>query len=158
MNEKKEKFASNDNNNYCLPSEIPCDIDFIPSIVIISVCARMAALLNITLTTKCYMIITFFYLLSFNSLRISVNISYKPSLLCLIHLAMSCAKVVRDSGTVHNTFFRDHTLLSSSNSITFYDFFHDLFKFSMTLGLVVIFKNLQNFPCFSIFFHIKVIP
>ena len=57
-NEKKEKFASHDNNNYCRPSEIPCDTTFIPSIVITSVCAKMAGivnlkgLLNITLTTK----------------------------------------------------------------------------------------------------------
>ena len=97
-----------------------------------------------------------FYLLSFNSFRISVNISYKPSLLCLIHLAMSCSykgsKRLRDSTY---TFFRVHIILSSSNSMTFYDFFHDHFKFSMTLGLAVIFKNLQNFPCFSIFFDLK---
>ena len=27
------------------------------------------------------------------------------------------------------------------------DFFHDLFKFSKTLGLVVTFKNVHNFRC-----------
>ena len=39
-------------------------------------------------------------------------------------------------------FNRIHILLSSSNPMTFYDFFHDLFKFSMTLGLAVTFKKL----------------
>ena len=44
------------------------------------------------------------------------------------------------------------TLLSSSNFIAFHDFFHDIFKFSTTLGLDVIFENFQNFTCFSIYF------
>ena len=35
---------------------------------------------------------------------------------------------------------RVRTLLSSSNSMTFHDFFHNLFKFSKTLGLAVSFK------------------
>ena len=37
-------------------------------------------------------------------------------------------------------FNRIHILLSSSNPMTFYDFFYDLFKFSMTIGLAVTFK------------------
>ena len=45
------------------------------------------------------------------------------------------------------------TPLSSSNSMTFHDFFNDLFKFSKTLGLVVTFKNFQNFPSFGVFFE-----
>ena len=32
--------------------------------------------------------------------------------------------------------------------MTFHDFFHDLFKFSKTLGLAVTFKRFKNFPCF----------
>ena len=35
---------------------------------------------------------------------------------------------------------RVRTLLSSLNSMTFYDFFHDLFKFTKTLGLAASFK------------------
>ena len=42
------------------------------------------------------------------------------------------------------------TLLSSSNSMTFHDFFHDLFKISMTLVSVVTFKYFQNFPSFRV--------
>ena len=38
------------------------------------------------------------------------------------------------------------TLLNSLNSMTFHDPLHDLFNFSKTLGLVVIFKIFQNFP------------
>ena len=34
----------------------------------------------------------------------------------------------------------------------FHDFFHDLFKFSMSFGLAVTFENFQNVPYFSIFF------
>ena len=45
------------------------------------------------------------------------------------------------------------TPLSSSNSMTFHDFFNDLFKFSKTSGLVVTFKNFQNFPSFGVFFE-----
>ena len=37
----------------------------------------------------------------------------------------------------------------------FHDFFHDLFKFSMTLGLAVTFKKFQNLPCFKVFFYLK---
>ena len=44
-----------------------------------------------------------------------------------------------------------HTLSSSSNSMTF----HDLFSFSKTLGLAVIFKNFKNFPCFRVFLDLK---
>ena len=36
--------------------------------------------------------------------------------------------------------------------MTFHDFFHDLFKFSKTLGLAVTFKNFKKFPCFKSFF------
>ena len=39
-------------------------------------------------------------------------------------------------------FNRIYILLSSSIPMTFYDFFHDLFKFSMTLRLAVTFKKL----------------
>ena len=39
-------------------------------------------------------------------------------------------------------------LLTSSISMTFHGFSHDLFKFSKTLGLIVTSKKLQNFPCF----------
>ena len=35
------------------------------------------------------------------------------------------------------------------------DFFHDLFRFFKTLGLVVSFKTLQNFPYFGVFFDHK---
>ena len=48
-----------------------------------------------------------------------------------------------------------HTLMSSSNSMTFNDFFHDLFKFSKTLGLAVSFKNFKKFPCFRVFYDVK---
>ena len=34
-------------------------------------------------------------------------------------------------------------------------FFNDVFKFSKTSGLVVTFKNFQNFPCFGVFFDLK---
>ena len=37
----------------------------------------------------------------------------------------------------------------------FHDFFHDLFKFSKTLGLAVTFKNFKNFPCFRVFLGLK---
>ena len=40
-----------------------------------------------------------------------------------------------------HTLYRVRTLLSSSNSMTFHDFLHDLFKFSKTFGLAVSFKN-----------------
>ena len=43
------------------------------------------------------------------------------------------------------------TLLSSSNSMTFHDFFHDLFKLSKTLGLAVIFKNTKPLLVFEHF-------
>ena len=39
----------------------------------------------------------------------------------------------------------------------FRDFFHGLFKFSMTLGLVVTFKNFHNFPSLGVFFDLKQI-
>ena len=37
----------------------------------------------------------------------------------------------------------------------FCGFFHDLFKFSIIIGLAVTFKNFQNFPCFRVFFDLK---
>ena len=37
----------------------------------------------------------------------------------------------------------------------FRGFFHDLFKFSIIIGLAVTFKNFQNFPCFRVFFDLK---
>ena len=46
---------------------------------------------------------------------------------------------------------RIRTLLSSSNSMIL----HDLFKFSMTFGLVVTFKNFENFPSLGVFFNLK---
>jgi len=46
------------------------------------------------------------------------------------------------------------TLLSSLNSMTFHEFFHDLFKFSMK-GYAVNFKNFQNYSCFKVFFNFK---
>ena len=33
--------------------------------------------------------------------------------------------------------------------------FHDLFKFSKTLGVTVSFKTFTNFPCFGVFFDLK---
>ena len=36
--------------------------------------------------------------------------------------------------------------------MTFHDFFHDIFQFSMILGLAVTFENFQNYPCFRVFF------
>ena len=44
--------------------------------------------------------------------------------------------------------------LSSSNSMTFHYFFHDLSKFSMTLGLAATLKIFQDFPCFRVFFDL----
>ena len=37
----------------------------------------------------------------------------------------------------------------------FHDFFHDLFYFSLTLGLAVTFENFENFTCFSTFWALK---
>ena len=37
----------------------------------------------------------------------------------------------------------------------FHDFFHDLFKFSKTLGLAVSFKKFTNFPCCRVFFDLQ---
>ena len=45
-------------------------------------------------------------------------------------------------------FYRVHTL----EVFKFHDYFHDLFKFSMTFGLAVTFENFQNVPCFRIYF------
>ena len=39
--------------------------------------------------------------------------------------------------------------------MSFHDFFHGLFKFSMALGLVVTFKNFHNFPSLGVFFDLK---
>ena len=44
---------------------------------------------------------------------------------------------------------RVRTLLSSSNSMTFHDFFHDFFEFFKTLRLAV------SFTCFRAFFDLK---
>ena len=46
-------------------------------------------------------------------------------------------------------------LFCSTNSMIFLDFFHDLFKFSMTLGSVVTSKNFHNFPSLGVFFDLK---
>ena len=37
----------------------------------------------------------------------------------------------------------------------FHDFFHDLFKFSKTLGLAVSLKKFTNFPCCRVFFDLQ---
>ena len=50
---------------------------------------------------------------------------------------------------------RVRTLLSSSNSMNFQDFLHDLFKFSKTMGSAVSFKNSTTFPCFRVSFDLK---
>ena len=47
---------------------------------------------------------------------------------------------------------RVRTLFISSNSMTFHDFFHGLFQFSMTLGRAVTLKNFHKYPCFRAFF------
>ena len=52
-------------------------------------------------------------------------------------------------------FNRVRARLSFSKSMTFHKFFRDLFTFSMTLSLAVTFKNVQNFPCFKVFFDLK---
>ena len=44
-------------------------------------------------------------------------------------------------GAIIRIYGRVRTLLSCLNSMTSHDFFHDLFKFSKTLGLAVSFKN-----------------
>ena len=38
--------------------------------------------------------------------------------------------------------------------MTFHNFFKDLFKFSVTLGLAVTFGNFQNLPSFRVFFDL----
>ena len=52
-------------------------------------------------------------------------------------------------------FNRVRALLSFSKAMTFHEFFRDLFTFSMNLSLAVAFKNVQNFPCFKVFFDLK---
>ena len=61
--------------------------------------------------------------------------------LCFLHLQNNWGLVNRRFIILH----RVRTLLSSSSAMTFHDFFHDLFKFSKTLGLNVTFKNLKTF-------------
>ena len=51
--------------------------------------------------------------------------------------------------------YRVRTLLSSSNSMTFHDFFHDLFKLSKTLGLAVSFKNTKPLLVLEHFLPVK---
>ena len=46
-----------------------------------------------------------------------------------------------------------HTLLSSLNSMAF---FIDLFQFSMTLSLAVIYKKIVKFSCFQVFLDLHV--
>ena len=50
---------------------------------------------------------------------------------------------------------RQVSLSFASNSMTFNEFFRDLFTFSTTLCLAVTFKNVQNSPCFRVFFDFK---
>ena len=45
---------------------------------------------------------------------------------------------------------RISTLKSSSNSMTFSEFFCDLFKSSMTYGKLSLLKNVQNYPSYGI--------
>ena len=54
----------------------------------------------------------------------------------------------RGGGGIPGGVLRVRTLLSSSNSTTFHDFLHDLFKFSKNMGSAVSFKNSKTFPCF----------
>ena len=65
-------------------------------------------------------------------------------------------------GKVRFESHRVHTLLRSSNSMTFHDFFldffHDLFQFSMTLRLSVIFENFQNLTAVLVLAHIFFLP
>ena len=51
--------------------------------------------------------------------------------------------------------YRVHTFLSSSNSMTFHDFLHDLFKSSTAMCSAVSFKNSKIFPCLRVFFDLK---
>ena len=74
------------------------------------------------------------------------SLHWRASKFCLGHLKSSCQKLPPTG--------RVCTLLSSSNSMTFRDFLHDLFNFSKTMGSAVIFKNSKTFPCLrSIFDH-----
>ena len=67
--------------------------------------------------------------------------------LCSLHLQNNWGLVIRRFIILH----RVHTLLSSSNSMTFHDFFHDFFKFSKTIGLAVTFTNLRTFLALEYF-------
>ena len=60
---------------------------------------------------------------------------------------------VKSCNVKHNSenvfrYFAGAQVLYSFELFKFHDFFHDLFKFSKTLGLIVTIKNFQNFPCF----------
>ena len=46
-------------------------------------------------------------------------------------------------------------LLNLHALFKFHDFFHDLFKFSKTLRLIVTLKNVDSFPCLGVFFDLK---
>ena len=46
-------------------------------------------------------------------------------------------------------------LLNLHALFKFHDFFHDLFKFSKTLRLIVTLKNVHSFPCLGVFFDLK---
>ena len=39
--------------------------------------------------------------------------------------------------------------------MTFHDFFHDLYEFSMTLGFVIAFTHFHRFPSLGVFFDFK---
>ena len=61
---------------------------------------------------------------------------------------------VKSGNVKHNSenvfhYFASAQVLYLFELFKFHDFFHDLFKFSKTLGLVVTIKNFQNFPCFG---------
>ena len=57
--------------------------------------------------------------------------------------------------SVHQITHRVRTLLSSSNSMTFHDFFHDVFKLSKTLGLALSFKNTKPLLVLEHFLTVK---
>ena len=74
----------------------------------------------------------------------------------LLRVGRSCRIPVRLNSTAKT----DATMPIIQGSYSFElfkfrDFFHDLFKFSKTLGLVVTFKNVHNFRCLGLFFDLK---
>ena len=70
-----------------------------------------------------------------------------PNLFCF---SATCRKRESSLPYKKKTLTQGSYSLSSSNSMTF----HDLFKFSMKLGLVVTFKNFPSFPSLGVFFDL----